>query len=141
MIYIFLALILYSVAILVGASASRNVNTNLAAAITNLISAVIPIAVVVPILAKKTFTNYKFGISMAFLDGVLIALFTMALTKAYSINKVGIVAPVVFGGAIFLSTILSYFVFKEKITATEAAGLILVGIGLAIVTYARAVAS
>ncbi len=141
MIYIFLALILYSVAILVGASASRNINTNLAAAITNLVSAVIPIAVVVPILAKKTFTNYKFGISMAFLDGVLIALFTMALTKAYSINKVGIVAPVVFGGAIFLSTILSYFVFKEKITVTEAAGLILVGIGLVIVTYARAIAS
>ncbi len=141
MIYIFLALILYSVAILVGASASRNVNTNLAAAITNLVSAVIPIAVVVPILAKKAFTNYKFGISMAFLDGVLIALFTMALTKAYSINKVGIVAPVVFGGAIFLSTILSYFVFKEKITVTEAVGLILVGIGLVIVTYARAIAS
>ena len=137
-IYIFLALIFYTGAILVGAAASRHANTNLVAAISNLVSAVIPIAIIIPILSKKTFSSQKFGVVMAVVTGLLIALFTLALTKSYSINKIGIVAPIVFGGAIFLSTILSYFIFKERLTLTEGIGLSLLGAGLVIIIYARA---
>lgn len=138
MIYIFLALIFYTAAILLGTAAARNLNTNLSAAITNAVSAIIPIIAVVPILSKKTFTEQKFGILMAFLAGMSIAVFAMALNKGYAFNKVGIVAPIVFGGALFLSTILSYFVFKEKVSQTQFFGLFVLAIGLGIVIYARA---
>jgi drug/metabolite transporter (DMT)-like permease len=65
----------------------------------------------------------------------------MALNKSFSLNKVGIVTPVVFGGAIFLSTILSYFIFKEKITGIQGLGLAFLAIGFILIIYAKATAS
>lgn len=140
MIYIILAMVFYTVIILTGTAASRHLNTNLVAAITNVISAIVPFIVVIPILSKKIFTASKFGVGMALIDGFFIALFAMALTKSFSLNKIGIVTPIVFGGAILMSTIGSYFIFKEKISLTEAIGLFLVLAGLSVVIYARAVA-
>ncbi len=138
MIYIFLALIFYTTAIIFGSLASRNANTNLVTAIMNILSAAIPIVIIVPILNKKLLTNSTFGVLMAVVAGIAIALFTMAVNKSYSINKVGIVAPIVFGGSIFLSAILSYLIFKEKVTFIQLIGLIFLGIGLSFVIYARA---
>ncbi len=62
----------------------------------------------------------------------------MALNRSYSVNKVAIVAPIVFGGAIFLSAILSNIFFKEKIGLLQGVGLGFLGIGLIIIIYARA---
>ncbi len=138
MVYLVLALLFYTAAILIGATASRNANTNLVSAIVNTISALVTISVLIPILSKKNFTGHKYGVLMAVLGGIVIGLFTMTLNKSFTQNKVGIVAPIVFGGAIFLSTVLSYFIFKEKITALEGIGLALLGIGFAIIIYARA---
>ncbi len=78
---------------------------------------------------------------MAALGGTLVGLFTLAANKSFTQNKVGIITPVIFGGAILLSTILSYFLFKEKLTLIEGVGLTLVLVGLAFVIYARATAS
>lgn len=140
MIYIILAMVLYGVGILFGTAASRHANTNVVAAIINTVSALIPVAVVAPILSKRTFTNQKFGVLMAIAGGVSIALFVMAINKAYSLNKVAIVAPIVFGGAIFLSTILSYFIFKEKVSQLQVIGLSFLAVGFGIIIYARATA-
>lgn len=141
MIYIIAALILYTTAILLGTAAARNANTNLVSLITNALSVLIPVAVVAPHLSKKAFSSHKFGIVMAVLGGIVVGLFVMALNKSFSLNKVGIVAPIVFGGAILLSTVLSIFVFKEKITFIECIGLVLVLAGLSVVIYARATSS
>jgi drug/metabolite transporter (DMT)-like permease len=138
MLYIILAMVLYGIAILFAAASSRNANTNLVAAIVNTVSAIIPIIAVIPILSKKTIIEGKTGIIYALIAGTLIAFFVMAINKAYDVNKVGVVAPVVFGGAMFISTIASYFVFKEKISSVQAGGLILLGLGLATIIYARA---
>jgi drug/metabolite transporter (DMT)-like permease len=138
MIYIFIAMLFYAVAILFGAAASRNANTNLVAAITNLVSAIVPIAVIVPIVGKKMITNNKFGVVLAVMAGISIAIFAMSIAKAYSVNKVGIVAPIIFGGALFLSTIASYFIFKEKISGMQAVGLTILAVGFGIIIYARA---
>jgi drug/metabolite transporter (DMT)-like permease len=140
MVYIFLALIFYTGLVLVSTAASRNANTNLVAAVNNVVSAIIPILVVIPALSKKAFTGHKFGIWMAVLAGLLVGLFSLALTKSFSENKLGIVTPIVYGGTILLSTIGSYFLFKEKVSVTEGFGLLLVLIGLGVVIYARAVA-
>lgn len=140
MVYIFLALILYTIVIILGSLASRHLNTNLVAAITNIFSAIIPIAVIIPILNKKLLENpnTKFGIIISVATGIAIALFTMSLTKSYSENKIAIVVPIVFGGAIFLSAILSYFFYKEKISGVQGIGLVLMAIALILITYARA---
>ena len=137
MVYIFLALIFYTAAILVGAYASRMANTNLVAALINIVSAIIPTIVAIPLLNKANIQNQRLGFIAALVAGALIALFSIALTKSYSQNKVAIVAPIVFGGSIFLSAILSYFFLKEKVTLIEGLGLLILGGGLLVILYAR----
>ncbi len=130
MVYIFIALIAYTFALLFITAASRNINTNVATSIVNTISAIMPVLLVIPLISKKVITDGRFGIIMAVLGGISIAIFGMALAKSFSLNKVGVVAPIVFGGAILLSTVLSALIFKEKITMVE-------GLGLAVLSRMR----
>jgi drug/metabolite transporter (DMT)-like permease len=138
MVYIILALLLYTAVTLLGTAASRHANTNVVSAIEAAVSAVVPLVVVIPMIGKKSVQNQRFGIVMSVLCGIAIGLFTLALVKSFSENKVGVVTPVVFGGAIFLSTILGYFIYKEKVSALHLVGLVFLGIGFGIVIYARA---
>lgn len=138
MIYLVLACILYTAAVLLSTAASRNANTNLVSAITNLMSIIVPLVLVVPGFSKKTITEHQFGAWMAVLAGISIGFFVLALNKAFSENKLGIVTPVVYGGTILLSTVLSYFIFKEKVSTLEGLGLAFVLVGLVFVAYARA---
>src|SRR5438445_12999442 len=97
MLYIILALLLYTAAILIGTFASRITDSNLVTAIVNIVSTIIPTIVVFPILNRKLFENAKLGIVMAVVGGIIIALFTMALNKSFAVNKVEIVSQIVFG--------------------------------------------
>lgn len=137
MIFIILAMLLYTAVIMLGAVASRNANTNLVTAISNTFSAFIPLAVSVHLLNKKELVSNKYGVYFAVLAGLTVGLFVMALNKSYSLNKVGIVAPIVFGGAIFLSTILSYFLFNEKVSLLQFIGLALLGLGFVLIIIAQ----
>ena len=141
MIYLFIAMVLYAVEMVVGSYASRNANTNLVAGLINAVSAVVPFIVAVPFISRKNMSAGKAGLLWAVVAGMLIALFSMALTKSYSLNKVGVVAPTVFGGAILLSTLLSAVIFKEKVSVFEALGLALLACGFGLIVYARATAS
>jgi uncharacterized membrane protein len=138
MFYLIAALLLYTVAILLTTVATRNLNSSLVTAIINAISAVIPIGVVISIANKKLFENARLGIILAVLTGIAIALFSLALNKSYSMNKVGIVSPIVFGGVIFLSSIIGSYFFKEKITMLQGIGLAFMGVGLLIIIYVKA---
>lgn len=133
-------MVFYSTALLFIAAASRHTSATLATAIVNGISAIIPIILAVALLNKKEVIGHRFGVVMALCGGVAIAFFGLSLTKALTQNKVGIVSPVVFGGAIFASTIASFFIFKEKTTPVQSLGLMLVGLGLIAIIYARATA-
>jgi len=137
MMYIIAALLLYTATIILGAYASRNANSSLVTAIMNTISAILPIAIIVPYLSKININNSKYGIIAAIFAGATIALFTLSLNKSFTVNKVGIVTPIVFGGAIFLSTLLSAILFKEKVSILQGLGLAFLGLGFMIVTYAR----
>lgn len=140
MLFIFIAMGFYTAAILFIAAASRNLNSTLAAGLINIVAAIIPLGLSIGLLSRKTLVNHKFGVMMAILGGLCIAFYSMAIAKSYSVNKVGIVAPAVFGGAILVSTVLSVFIFKQKINALEGLGLVLLAIGLGIIVYARATA-
>lgn len=133
-------MLFYTVALLFITAADRNLNIKLATAIINGLSALVPLIIAIPIISRKQLATQRFGIGMAVLGGLFIALFGLALGKSFSFNKVGIVTPVVFGGAIVLSTILSAVIFKEKLYRIETAGLAVMTVGILIVIYARAVA-
>ena len=137
MFYLIAALLLYTAAILIFSLANKNLNSNLVTAIINSIAAVIPIGVVVSAFDKKIFENGKFGIILSIIGGVIIGLYTLALSRSFAVNKVGIVTPIIFGGAIFLSTLLSAIIFKEKITMLQGVGLSFLGIGFLIIIYVK----
>lgn len=137
MVYIILATVLYATVILLGTAASRHTNTNLAAGISNLFSAIIPVILFAHLLTKKTITNEKFGITMAILSGLGVGLFVMAMNKSLSVNKVGVAAPIIFGGAIFLSTLFGTIIFKEKISPLQGVGLSFLAVGFLVIVYAQ----
>jgi drug/metabolite transporter (DMT)-like permease len=122
---------------MLGAYASRNANTNLVSAIVNILASVVPVAVIIGSFSAKWKASSTSGLIAAALGGILIALFTMALNKAYSQENIAIISPIVFGGAIALSTVLSYIIFKEKIVPLQAIGLFFVLVGLILVIAAR----
>lgn len=141
MVYAFLAMILYSLAIVVGSAASRKADTNLVAGFINVVSAIVPFIIAIPFITRRNLTASKHGLLLAAVAGMLIALFSMALTKSYATNKVGVVVPVVFGGAIVLSTLLSAVVFNDKISHVEGFGLLIVAVGFGVIVYARSLTS
>lgn len=137
MIYIFLATIFYSTSIIFITFASRILNTTLVVAIVNIVSAILPALVVIPVLNKVNIQDQKLALIAAIIGGILIALFGIALSKSYSLNKVAVVVPIVFGGSILISTILGSIIFKEKVGMIQGIGLSLLGVGLLIIIYAR----
>ena len=137
MLYIFLALILYTIAILIGTLASRNLDSILLSGIVNSVSAILPLALAFPSLSKKTFADFRFGIILAVCGGIVIALFTIALNKSYSTNKVAVVTPIVFGGAILLTSVIGSLIFKEKLSLMEMTGLSILALGIGIIIYAK----
>ncbi len=139
MFYIFAALLCYTAALLLGAYASRKADTNLVAGVTNVVGTIIPLATFWVLAAQKRIgESSREGIVAAIAGGVAIALFVMAINRAFTTDKVAIVSPVVFGGAIVLSTVLSWWIFKERLTPVQAAGLGLMTIGIVLVVYAKA---
>lgn len=138
MIYIILSLILYSVAVMIMSFATRHANSNLVITIINTIAAIIPATLVLATFNKKILENSSSGIIAALIGGVVIALYTLALGKSFQMNKVALVTPVIFGGTIFLTAILSYFIFKEKLPPIHIAGLVSVVAGLGLIIYSAA---
>ncbi|HUD44059.1 MAG TPA: EamA family transporter [Patescibacteria group bacterium] len=131
-------MICYSIAVVLISMASRHTDTNLVVAITNILGALVPLIIVIPILNKQLFINGKFGIVLSLLAGICIAVFSVFFSKSLSVNKVGIVTPLIFGGMIFLSAILSSIFLKEKVSFFQGIGLALLGIGLLFIIYAKA---
>jgi multidrug transporter EmrE-like cation transporter len=138
MIWVILAMLLYASVMVVGAAGSRNAHAIVVATILGITSTIIPLILVIPDFHRKLGESNKFGMIMAAIEGVLVAFFSIALAKAFVSAKVGIVLPIVLGGAIFIATIASYFVYKEKVSLIQGAGLILLALGFIIVIYARA---
>lgn len=136
MIYIIIATILYTIALIFITLSARHADTNLATAITNIVSTILPVIIIIPYLNKKLVSDGKVGLIYAILGGIAIALYTLALTKSFATNKVAIVSPIIYGGSIFLTAIISFVLFKEKISLFQGIGLSLVGVGILFILYA-----
>lgn len=137
MIYLILATLLLTILTIFAASASRNLNTNIVTAIVHTSAVFVPLMVALPAIVKKEYTNHKFGIMMAIAAGISVGLYGLAINKAFTVNKLGVVTPAVFGGAILLTTLAGYFLFKEKLNNIELLGLVFVLAGFCLIAYAR----
>ena len=140
MLYLLLCIILYTLALIFGTFGARHLTPILATAINNITAAILPLILVLPYISNKLLRSQytKFGILMTAISGIFVALFVLSLNKTLSENKVGIVTPVVYAGTIFLTTILSVFIFKEKVTALQSIGLAFLAIGFMIIIYVKA---
>ena len=137
MIYIILATLFYSAALLLSAPANRLMDTNTVVAITNILATIIPVGIVLPFLKISTLTQNKYGVLYSIAAGVCIAFFGLALAKSFSINRVGIITPIVFGGTILITSVIGTIIFKEKISLIQMYGLGFVFLGIILVAYAQ----
>jgi drug/metabolite transporter (DMT)-like permease len=138
MLYIIIAAVLYTLALMLGAFASRHANTNVVSALTNAVGAIIPMAAVALEWSRKPLHNEKIGLIAAIAGGAVIALFVMVLNKSFATEKVAVVTPIVFGGSIFLTAVLGYVIFKERITTYQSIGLAFLLVGIIFIIYAKA---
>jgi uncharacterized membrane protein len=139
MLYLILSMFIFTGVILTATAASRHVNSNVVSLITEAVSVIAPLVLVIFTVSKKTVSGHGYGLWMAALSGLLVGFYVLTFNKALTENKVGVVAPVIFGGGLFLSAVLSYFLFNEKLGVLEAIGLVLMLAGLLTIIYARAV--
>ncbi|MBI5357547.1 EamA family transporter [Candidatus Saccharibacteria bacterium] len=140
MFYLMAAIVLFTAVSMFSAGASRRISPNLATLILNVFSIVAPLTIIAFAKAKDITVSTKSGLVMAVMAGLSVGLFGFFINKSYAINKVGVVTPVIFGGTILLSTILSYFIFKESLKGLEIAGLALILLGIGLIVYTRSVA-
>lgn len=140
MFYLVFATLMLSAVLIFSTAASRRADTNLVTLIINIVSVLIPFIIVGLAFSKKTVSVQMPAIAFAIACGLCLGLYGMMINKSLSLVKVGVVVPTIFGGAILISTILSYFFFKESLKGFELAGLFLILAGLGTLIYARAVA-
>ncbi len=122
------------------AAASRRADTSFVTLIINVTSVLIPFIFVSLVLTKKSFSIQMPALAFAIATGLCLGLYGMMINKSLSLLKVGIVVPIIFGGGILLSTVLSYFIFKETLKSFELIGLTLVLAGISFIIYSRAAA-
>ena len=116
--------------------AGGKVNSWLAAALYNGIGTVIPLIVYFATTAKGK-TTLK-GVILASLAGISIMLFSVLLANIF--NKGGnlsYVIPTIYGTAILISSLYGLFILKDKVTALEVVGLVLVVFGVTLIALSR----
>ena len=141
MIYVLLALIPFTVFMLAARYANQRIDPVVSVLIVNLLSFLIPAIIAVITKTKlKIAHSPKDGIAVAILAGAGISAYSYLMAKAMSTTNVAIVSPILWGGVIVTSTIGAAVLFHEKINTMQIVGLalVVVGIGLVIVSKARA---
>lgn len=140
MLYLFLAILLFTLATLLSAGASRRADFGFVSLIVQTFAVIVPLLLIGPKFVGKIQDVNKLALLLAALAGLAIGFYALTFNKSLSIDKVGVVVPVIYGGTILLATLLSYFIFKETLKGLELVGLLLILVGLGFMIYARSVA-
>ncbi len=123
------------------AKAGGKIDGGLVPVVVNIFAVLIPLTfLLVKVFNKSQFLHtQRIGLFYAILAGVSIAVFAMAFQKIFQQGgNLSYVSPLIFGGAIALSTILSVIFLKESVTRLHLAGIFLVASGLCLISFARA---
>jgi uncharacterized membrane protein len=116
--------------------AGDRVNSWLATTLYNAIGTVVPLVIYLASAAKGKTTSR--GILFASLAGVCIMLFSVLLARVFAKGgNLGFVIPVVYGGAILLSSLFGWLVLKNKVSNLQLGGLAFLLVGIALIVVAK----
>jgi drug/metabolite transporter (DMT)-like permease len=135
-----LAVVLYTVFNVLISRAAGRVEDSLSVFIYNGLGALLPLVVFAVFKfssAKELLPTTKAGVVYSLLAGVSIGLFALILMKIFQQGSLGYVMPIVFGGAILLSSVAGWLWFNASINTMQVAGLVLVVTGIVLVGVSK----
>ncbi len=114
----------------------NKINSWLAAALFNGIGTVVPLIVYFS-LSSKGKTSIT-GFVFASLAGIAIMTFSVLLARIFSLGgTLSFVIPVIYGGAIVLSSLFGWLVLKDKVSSLQALGIGLIAIGVVTIVLSK----
>ena len=132
-----LATIFYSMFVIFAGLAGGKINNWLAVVMYNAIATIIPLGIYLFTSAKGGKTTFR-GIIYAGIAGIGVLVFSLLLAKIFSKGgNLGFVIPTIYGSAIVLTTAFGWLFLKEKVSSLQAAGLVLVVVGVAVIIFAK----
>lgn len=117
------------------------IDANLSAFIFNGLGAIIPISLYFLYKFNKkanAVPTTKMGVIYSLLGGIAIAVFSIALVKAFEKGgNVSLVIPLVYGGSIVLAALIGRLGYGEKLDPWHFFGLVLISLGFVVIVLAN----
>ncbi|MCL4406011.1 MAG: EamA family transporter [Patescibacteria group bacterium] len=139
-ILIVIATISYALYDIFASRASNAIDPNLSSVIFNGLGMLIPLGI---------YAFYKFvkgakfigttgaGVTYSVLAGVAIAVFSIFLIKIFEKGGLSYVVPLIYGGAIALTALVGWAVYKESVSLSQTIGIIIILAGVAVVVISK----
>jgi uncharacterized membrane protein len=134
------AIVLYAIFITFVSRAGGKIDDGLGGFIFNGVGAVVPIVVFLAMKAshaKGMLPATKNGVLYSVLAGVAIGLFTLVVMRIFQKGSLGYVMPIIYGGAVVLSSLAGWFLFSATVNALQIAGILLVVAGIVLVGISK----
>lgn len=131
--WILLAAVLYALFQVFVSRTAGKIDATLPGVIGNIVAVIVPLTIFIYlkfIKRAELFPTTTTGVVYSLLAGVAVALYGIALVKSFERADTALVIPVVFGGAIAVSTLISWVFFKEQVTLLQLVGIVLVVAGI-----------
>ncbi|MEK7170812.1 MAG: hypothetical protein AAB774_00710 [Patescibacteria group bacterium] len=138
--YIVLATLFYSGFQLFVSRTAGKIDATLPGVIGNFVAVVIPLGVFLYLRFVKRaelFPTTTSGVIFSVLAGVAVAIYGIFLVKAFERADTAFVIPLVFGGSILLSTLISWVVFKEHASTQSVLGTLLIVSGIILISLVK----
>jgi uncharacterized membrane protein len=136
--YIILATVFYGAAIVAFSRGPRGFNPDLFGTIVNLFGMLVPMVLYFGYrMTNKVVVTSPGGWRWALVGGLSIALFTITLTRVFSLGEnVSFVTPLVYGGAVLIASLSGVLFFHEKMPVAGLFGALLIVLGIGLVAFA-----
>lgn len=132
--------ILYALFEIFFSRAAGKINDYLANVIVNGIGLILPLLVFIALRNREGSTaTSRTGLVFSILAGLSIAGFTVLLIKVFARGgNLAYVIPLIYGGALVISALSGWFIFKQSSSILEVSGVIIVTIGIVCIVAAKA---
>lgn len=136
---VILATIFYALFDIFASRAGNRIDSNLSSTIFNGLGALVPLLIYFYFKSKNqiTTTTSSSGIWYSLLAGVAIAIFSILLIKAFEKGGLSYAVPVIYGGAITISALVGWLIFKDSFSGLGAAGVLLILGGITLVVISK----
>lgn len=134
------AVVFYAVFIIALSRSAGKLDDALGATIFSSLSAVMPLFVYLASRAsrpKEILPTTKNGLIFIVVAGISVALFNLLILRIFQKGSLGYVMPIVYGGAILLSSVAGWLWFSAAINTLQVVGILLVVAGIILVGVSK----